>query len=173
MRLLSITVCFISTICCLACSNLNKPKPIKKVWPPVLRFYYRSGGCNNGYCTYRDYLVLENYANKTYRLNELAEEALRYLDTAKGDQPIDGVTFVGEASDTKLPPGMDKTASEYSEYQVVSITFDSISQDKKNISAPKRHIGFVALWKKGEATTFTSPSVDSLVEANPLLDNEK
>ncbi len=175
MRLLIKNVCIFSVTLYLACNNSNTStpigEPIKKVWPPELRFYYRSGGSNNGYLTFHDYVVLENYVNRTYYLNDLVAVARHYLDTAKGASPIDGVTFVGEAPDTRLPPGMYKTQREHIEYQIVSIAFDSTSTKERNIGSSKKHVGFVALWKDGESAAFSSPSVDSLVKANPLLDN--
>lgn len=173
MTLLIKSVCIFSVTFCLACNNSNTPigEPVKKVWPPELRFYYRSGGSNNGYLTFHDYVVLENYVNRTYHLNDLVALARDYLDTAQGASPIDGVTFVGEAPDTRLPSGMYHRQSEHVEYLIVSIAFDSTSTQEKNIGSSKKHVGFVALWKDGESATFSSSTVDSLVKANPLMDN--
>ena len=144
----------------------------KKTWPPTVRFYYRTTGGIDTVYTYHDYLVLENYVNKMYRLNELVEIAHSYLDTAKGDLRIKGVTFLGEVPGTHLPLGRYSGYSEHRKFQVVDISFKQSSNEKDSAGLLKKDVGFVGFWNKGEATLDISfPTLDSLLKANPLLDN--
>src|SRR5438552_17771689 len=67
-----------------------------------IRFYYRVPGCNDNYCTYTDYLVIENYKNKQFTIKQMADLAMSYLDTSKADLQISSIVYVGEKEVTKL-----------------------------------------------------------------------
>jgi len=127
-------------------------------------------GCNNDVCTYHDYVVLENYVNKTYHLDNLVDLAKKYIDTARGDLRVGGVTFIGEAPDTQILPAMYATYDDYRGYQVASVAF---SEDRSAINDSSREdVNYLAIWKKGDVTIFSfSTHIDSLLKSNPLLNN--
>ncbi len=105
-----------------------------------------------------------------YRLNELANLASRYLDTAKGDLPVKSVVFVGEAPDSRLPPGMWGTYNEHIKFRIASISFENRT-NRKDSNRLKTNVDFVALWKDGVPEIFTMIALDSLLKVNPTIDN--
>jgi hypothetical protein len=141
-----------------SCSNSNNGN-LKNKGNSFIRFYYRAQGCENDNCTYYDYLVLGNYENNKFNLKETAEIAHHYLDTAKGNLPIAGVTLIGEEPGEELPSGSFETYYKHYKKQVVSFFFTNDS------------INGIAIWKEGKAEELEG-SMDSLLKSNIKLDNE-
>lgn len=113
---------------CLSCNEQISTTETKSMLPSI-RMYYRVPGCNDGYCTYGDYLVLENYENNKYSINELAKLANSYIDTAKADFPISAVLFVGEEQGTHLPPGLMHRYYQHADKRVISFRFNNSLRD--------------------------------------------
>ncbi|MGZ4012296.1 MAG: hypothetical protein ACXVLF_15165 [Flavisolibacter sp.] len=134
---------------------------------PSFRFYYRDVGCNNGVCSYADFVILENYENDFYTVRQLANIAIRYLDTAKASLPITRVTIIGEPFGVTLPPGMTNRYYEHADYQVVSFVFPELAPGYPHTA---EGIESISIWKKGEAESFDA--VDSLLASKGLINNE-
>ena len=157
-------------ICLLLLSSCNNEAPVKSENSTITtRFYYRVPGCNDGYCTYDDYLVLENYTNNKHTISELAKLAYDYIDTAKADMPISGITFVGEKPGSRLPTGMYHRYYEHADNQVVDFSFNNSLRQDSTMKKPA--IREATLWKKGKSLDAKSP-IDSLLNSTELLDNE-
>lgn len=124
------------------------------------RFYFRNFGCNNGYCTYSDELVIENYVDNTLTSNDLSKIALSYTDTAKADLPISRITFFGELNGNKLPIPIGKNLHEYANYYIVSFTFNNSISVKT--SGEKLFITKVSM-KKGDNTVILDGNLDSIL----------
>ncbi len=70
-----------------------------------VRYYYRDEKGINEYYTFSDYLVISNYRDGLYTVQNLVEIARLYIDTVRSKKPVSGITFVGKRSRGTLPKG--------------------------------------------------------------------
>lgn len=104
-----------------------------------VKFYKRDegGGSENGKAvdtTYFDYLVITNYVDGNFTVNDFYKIAKSYVDTTRADKRISGVTLLGQEPNDELPyPSYNNPISKY---RLVSFGFHTASSD--------------SLWKKGD-----------------------
>lgn len=157
----------LSLVCLISCNNNVNVAKESKI---NLRFYFRDILGHNEYKTYADNLVIENYSNNIYTMNELADIAIRYIDTVKADRHLTGVTFLGEQTNNPLPLGMWKNAEKYSKYFVVAFDFNN-SLESDSIHN-KSKIVMITMYENGEPKIYDEQNVDSLLRTKSLLNNK-
>src|SRR5688572_950399 len=123
MNLIGICFIFMTLVCCNQTTQVSHTSD--KAKQPQIRYYYREIGANNGFYTYTDYLVIENYENRSYSLKDLISFAKIYSDTVKADLPVTGIKFLGEPKGKKLPPGRTSEYHNHVEYSVLSVGFNT------------------------------------------------
>jgi hypothetical protein len=133
--------------------------------PNKIVYYYREERNTNEYKSYHDYLVIENYINKSFTYKDLARIATTYIDTVKTKVPVSGVTFVRKYSNEKLPPGNWDSFQEQKKYFIVSIRLSGKEPNKD------RNVEFMTVWKNGTPLPFPENNqIDSLLRDSILID---
>lgn len=128
------------------------------------RFYYRVPEQTGDSVFYEDFLVLEDYKNDFFTIDNLVRIAYQYVDTITSDKPVVGVTYVAEYAGQTLPKGRFETYSQHKDYQVFSIRFlKSAKHDANSVN-----VSSIAFWKDGEAVIVNNPS-DSLLTSQKTL----
>lgn len=132
--------------------------------------YYRDLGGNNGYVTYMDYVVIDNYEDYIYTIRQLFEIAKKYIDTVKSDKPVSAVTFVGKPYNKSLPkPGWD-TYTEQKKRFLIGFGFENSLRKYANKRNPDANV--ISLWNDNTPQIFLSEkSIDSLLNMQQRFSN--
>ena len=165
MNLVGLCLISMTLVCCNQTTQVSDNSD--RVKHPQIRFHYREIGANNGFYTYTDYLVIENYKNKSFIINDLVSFAIVYSDTVKADLPVTGIKFLGEPKGKKLPPGRTSEYHKHVDISVLSVGFNTATKEKLK---EKKKIDVIALWKLGEATIYLN--IDSILNSNLIIDNK-
>jgi len=106
---------------------------------------------NNGFLTYADLLVVENYSNGSMSIREFYEIAKNYIDTVKADRPVSLVQFLGKNSKWQLPDSDPYYSEDQKKYYLLSIGFNN---DTETNRVKNLDVDFIALWLSEEPTIF-------------------
>ena len=134
-------------------------------------FYYRIEGNNNGYVTFRDLLIIDNYENQTMTLDSLSKVAQKYVDSVHAPWPVSSVIFVGKKPNGNLPEGSWNTWFSQKKYFVVDFEF---SNYLRKFKAKPFKIIRVGIWKNEKVENYPAygaDGIDSIIGSNQLLDN--
>ena len=160
----------------MGCNPTSKEKPttnnnpLTQIEKPVnFRFFYRDERSNNYYNTYDDILVIEKFSPSKLCIAELVDFTVKYRDTAKTEYPISRIDLLGEIEKDHFE--LSKAILyDYYKYMVLAIDFENVFEKNKNKKHPV--ISSLTIWKGNQLSKdFENASIDSLIKANPTLDN--
>lgn len=140
--------------------------------------YRRVTNTVNGFKSYLDIVGISNYKNKTTTVDSFVKLAFNYIDTAKADNPIGFVIFIGQKTGECLPKPYPDNYDDQVKNYLVGIYFNYAATKKSETLVPQ--LSGIMFWRNQEKHSFLDieaydnegkVQLDSALKSKMPLDN--